>query len=153
MMLIETGRIGAATAPGNGGATRISRRALTVGLAVAGGAVALNGLGRAASGAASNPSGAPAPAPCASATPAAGAKVTIANFAFDPAEITVPVGATVTWTNQDDVPHTVTSDDKTTFGSSGLDTGDTFQFRFSKPGTYGYFCSIHPMMTGKVIVK
>jgi plastocyanin len=113
----------------------------------------LDGLGRVASGAALNLTGAPTPAACPVSTPAAGASVTIANFAFDPAEVTVPVGTTVTWTNQDDVPHTVTSDDKKTFGSSGLDTGDTFQFRFTKPGTYGYFCSIHPMMTAKVIVK
>ncbi|HEU5434441.1 MAG TPA: cupredoxin family copper-binding protein [Thermomicrobiales bacterium] len=153
MTQTEIIRNGAMDAPQSGGAPRISRRALAIALSVAGGAVALDGLGRAASGAGLNLSGAPSPAPCAASTPAAGASVTIANFAFDPAEITVPVGTTVTWTNQDDVPHTVTSDDKKTFGSAGLDTGDTFQFRFTKPGTYGYFCSIHPMMTAKVIVK
>jgi plastocyanin len=153
MTQMEVIRSGAASAPTKGGTTRFSRRALTVALAAAGGAVAFDGLGRAASGAALNLTGAASPAACPASTPAAGASVTIANFAFDPAEITVPVGTTVTWTNQDDVPHTVTSDDKKTFGSAGLDTGDTFQFRFTKPGTYGYFCSIHPMMTGKVIVK
>jgi plastocyanin len=66
----------------------------------------------------------------------------------------VPVGTTVTWTNRDDVPHTaVSTDDPKTFKSKVLDTDEKFSFTFSKAGTYPYFCSIHPKMTGKVIVQ
>jgi plastocyanin len=79
--------------------------------------------------------------------------VTIDNFTFNPGVITVPAGATVTWVNQDDIPHTVTSDDHTSFRSKPLDTGDKFSFKFTTPGTWSYFCSIHPHMVGKVIVK
>jgi amicyanin len=95
------------------------------------------------------PSSTSSPAP---ASPNAGDAVSIANFTFEPAVLTVSPGPTVTWTNHDDVPHTVTSVDKTTFASPGLDTDDTFSFRFTTPGTYAYFCTIHPMMTGKVVV-
>jgi len=84
---------------------------------------------------------------------AMGGEVKIDNFSFAPASLTVPVGATVTWTNRDDIPHTVVSDDKSTFKSKALDTDDTFSFTFAKPGTYGYFCSIHPKMTAKVVVQ
>ena len=86
---------------------------------------------------------------------AAGAPVTVKidNFTFDAATITVPVGTTVTWVNQDDIPHTVVSDDKTTFRSKVMDTDDKFSFTFNTPGSFGYFCSIHPHMTGKVVVK
>jgi plastocyanin len=76
----------------------------------------------------------------------------IANFTFAPRTITVPVGATVTWSNDDDVPHTVAATDGS-FRSRPLDTGDHYAVTFSKPGEHSYFCSIHPMMTGKVIVK
>ena len=62
-------------------------------------------------------------------------------------------GTTVTWVNEDDTPHTVVSDDRKTFRSKPLDTDDRFSFTFTTPGTYGYFCSIHPHMTGKVVVK
>ena len=79
-------------------------------------------------------------------------EVRIDNFSFGPAELTVPVGTTVTWTNRDDIPHTVVSIDKL-FKSKVLDTDQTFSFTFSKPGTYPYFCSIHPKMTGKVVVQ
>ena len=79
--------------------------------------------------------------------------VTIDNFNFSPAVITVPAGTTIRWTNRDDIPHTVVSDDKTTFKSKPLDTDEQFTYTFSKPGTYSYFCSIHPKMTGKVIVQ
>jgi plastocyanin len=78
--------------------------------------------------------------------------VMISNMTFAPQTITVAAGATVTWTNGDDLPHTVTAVDKT-FKSKPLDTGDTVSFTFAKPGEYAYFCSIHPMMTGKVVVK
>jgi plastocyanin len=80
------------------------------------------------------------------------AKVKIDNFSFSPATITVPAGTTVRWTNGDDIPHTVVSDEKT-FKSKVLDTDQEFTFTFSQPGTYAYFCSIHPHMTGKVVVQ
>jgi len=68
------------------------------------------------------------------------------------AELTVRVGTTVKWTNRDDIPHTVVSTDKV-FKSKVLDTDETFSFTFSAAGTYPYFCSIHPKMTGKVVVQ
>jgi plastocyanin len=81
-------------------------------------------------------------------------EVKIDNFSFGPAALTVPVGTTVTWTNRDDIPHTVvSSDDPKIFKSKVLDTDEKFSFTFSKAGTYPYFCSIHPKMTGKVIVQ
>ena len=83
---------------------------------------------------------------------AAEAKVTIDNFSFTPQEITVKPGTTVTWVNQDDVPHTVVSNDKK-FKSKALDTDDKFSFTFTDPGTYEYYCSVHPKMTAKVTVK
>jgi len=79
--------------------------------------------------------------------------VSIDNFNFSPAVITVAPGTTVHWTNRDDIPHTVVSDDKTTFKSKVMDTDEQFSFTFTKPGTYSYFCSIHPKMTGKVVVQ
>jgi len=80
--------------------------------------------------------------------------VKIDNFTFGPGTLTVPVGTTVTWTNKDDIPHTVVStDDSKTFKSKVLDTDEKFSFTFSKAGNYPYFCSIHPKMTGKVIVQ
>jgi plastocyanin len=83
---------------------------------------------------------------------ASSAEVKIDNFSFGPTTITVPAGTTVTWTNRDDIPHTVVSDDKV-FKSKVLDTDEKFSYNFAKPGTYGYFCSIHPKMTGKVVVQ
>jgi len=80
------------------------------------------------------------------------AEVKIDNFSFGPAALTVAVGTTVTWTNRDDIPHTVVSDDKV-FKSKVMDTDEKFSYTFTKPGTYGYFCSIHPKMTGKVVVQ
>jgi plastocyanin len=79
-------------------------------------------------------------------------EVKIDNFSFGPGTLTVPVGTTVTWTNRDDIPHTVVSTDGV-FKSKVLDTDEKFTFTFSKAGTYPYFCSIHPKMTGKVIVQ
>lgn len=81
------------------------------------------------------------------------AEVKIDNFSFGPQTITVPAGTEVTWVNQDDIPHTVVSDDKTTFKSQALDTDEKFSHTFSKAGTYNYFCSIHPKMTAKVVVQ
>src|ERR1700724_295752 len=83
---------------------------------------------------------------------ATSAEVKIDNFSFGPAAVTVAAGTTVTWTNRDDIPHTVVSDDKV-FKSKVLDTDEKFSFTFAKPGTYSYFCSVHPKMTGKVIVQ
>jgi plastocyanin len=82
----------------------------------------------------------------------ANAEVKIDNFSFGPQTITVPVGATVTWTNRDDIPHTVVSTDGV-FKSKVRDTDEKFSYTFSKAGTYSYFCSIHPKMTGKVVVQ
>jgi plastocyanin len=79
-------------------------------------------------------------------------EVKIDNFSFGPATLTVSAGTTVTWTNRDDIPHTVVSDDKV-FKSKVLDTEEAFSYTFSKPGTYPYFCSVHPKMTGKVVVQ
>lgn len=79
------------------------------------------------------------------------AKVTIDNFTFSPAELTVKTGTTVTWKNQDDIPHTVVSAGK--FKSGALDTDDSFSFTFTAPGDYTYFCSLHPHMTGMIRVE
>ena len=84
--------------------------------------------------------------------PAAAAEVEIDQFAFVPQRITVKAGTTVTWINEDDVPHTVASSNKL-FKSKALDTGDKFSFTFTTPGTYAYFCSVHPHMTGTVVVE
>ncbi len=90
--------------------------------------------------------------PVQAAAPAPAVTVAIGNFTFGPNSITVPAGATVTWVNKDDTPHTVTANDGA-FRSRTLDTDEQFSFTFAKPGEYLYFCSIHPMMTGKVVVK
>ena len=79
-------------------------------------------------------------------------EVKIDNFTFGPPELTVNAGTTITWTNRDDIPHTVVSTDKV-FKSKVLDTDERFSFTFTTPGTVTYFCSIHPTMTGKVVVK
>ena len=80
-------------------------------------------------------------------------EVKIDNFNFGPVTLTVPVGTAITRTNCDDIPHTIVStDDPKAFKAKVLDTDEKFSFTFSKPGTYPYFCSIHPKMTGKVIV-
>lgn len=83
---------------------------------------------------------------------AASQQVKIDNFCFTPQQLTIAQGTTVVWTNDDDVPHTVVGTRKE-FRSRALDTGDQFSFTFTKPGTYEYFCSVHPMMTGKIVVK
>jgi plastocyanin len=83
---------------------------------------------------------------------AANVAVKIDNFVFGPQTITVPVGTTVTWTNSDDIPNTVVSTEGA-FKSKVLDTDEKYSFTFSKAGTFPYFCSIHPKMTGKVVVQ
>jgi plastocyanin len=82
---------------------------------------------------------------------AAAQEVKIDNFSFGPATITVAAGTTVTWTNRDDIPHTVVSTGA--FKSKAMDRDEKFSYTFAKPGTYSYFCSIHPKMTGKVVVQ
>ena len=77
--------------------------------------------------------------------------VHIDNFVFEPAQLTVTVGQTVTWTNRDDIPHTVVCAGK--FRSKPMDTDGTFSFTFTAPGDYKYFCSLHPHMTGAVKVE
>ena len=79
-------------------------------------------------------------------------EVKIDNFAFAPQRIVVQAGTTVTWINADDAPHTVASSTKV-FKSGALDTEDKFSFTFTTPGTYEYFCSLHPHMTGTVVVE
>jgi plastocyanin len=78
--------------------------------------------------------------------------VKIGNFTFSPATLTVAPGTTVTWTNEDDIPHTIAAKNKA-FRSKTLDTDNQFSFTFTAPGEYEYFCSLHPHMIGKVIVK
>jgi plastocyanin len=85
-----------------------------------------------------------------STTPAV--EVNIDNFSFSPATIKVKAGTTVTWTNRDDIPHTVVANDKS-FKSKVLDTGEKFSFTATKPGSYPYFCSLHPKMTGTLVVE
>jgi plastocyanin len=82
----------------------------------------------------------------------ASAEVTIDNFVFGPQTVTVPVGTTVTWTNRDDIPHTVVSTEGV-FKSKVRDTDEKFSYTFTKAGTYPYYCSVHPKMTGTVVVK
>lgn len=84
--------------------------------------------------------------------PAPSPAVRIDNFTFTPAEITVPAGTAVTWINGDDIPHTVAATNNA-FRSKVLDTDQQYSFTFAKPGTYEYFCSLHPHMQGRVIVK
>ena len=93
--------------------------------------------------------------PCTSHADAASGASTIVmakDFMFAPTSLTVAAGSTVTWTNKDDEPHTVVSDSGL-FRSGALDTNEGFSFRFDKPGTYHYACSIHPRMVGTIIVR
>jgi plastocyanin len=83
---------------------------------------------------------------------AANAAVQIDNFVFGPQTLTVPVGTTVTWTNSDDIPHTSVSTEGV-FKSKVLDTDEKFTYTFTKAGTYPYYCTIHPKMTGKIVVQ
>jgi amicyanin len=78
--------------------------------------------------------------------------VGIDNFTFNPQTLTVKAGATVTWTNKDDIPHTVAAVNRQ-FKSKALDTDDGYSFTFTTPGTYAYFCSLHPHMTGTIVVE
>jgi len=82
-----------------------------------------------------------------------GNEVKIDNFSFTPPSLTVPIGTKVTWTNQDDVPHTVVSTEGKVLKSPVLDTDQKFSYTFTAAGTYPYYCSVHPKMTGKVVVQ
>jgi amicyanin len=89
--------------------------------------------------------------PADSPAPQAGTSVSISDFKFNPATLTVPVGTTVTWTNQDEEPHTVAAKDGS-FHSPGMDTHGTYSYKFTAPGSFDYICSIHPFMVGTVVV-
>jgi len=91
-------------------------------------------------------------APATSPSTAPAADIAIDNFTYSPATLTVKAGRTVTWVNHDDVPHTVTANDRS-FKSEPLDTDDRYSHTFTTPGTYHYFCAIHPHMTGEIIVE
>jgi plastocyanin len=78
--------------------------------------------------------------------------VMIDNFVFGPDKLTVKAGTTVTWTNRDDIPHTVASKDRL-FKSKVMDTDESYSFTFATPGEYTYFCSLHPHMTGIIVVE
>lgn len=98
--------------------------------------------------------GAAWPAPHRAAAAPSPGEVRISGFAFAPAVLTVARGTTVTWINKDDEPHTVTSErDPKVFASQALDTNESFTFTFRDPGTYRYFCSIHPHMQGMIVVQ
>jgi plastocyanin len=79
--------------------------------------------------------------------------VSIDNFVFTPPTLTVKAGTTVTWTNRDDIPHGIASDNNAFPRSKALDTDDSFSFTFTAPGTYKYFCYVHPHMTGTIVVE
>jgi len=81
------------------------------------------------------------------------AAISIDNFTFGPQTLTVKAGTTVTWTNKDDIPHAVAAADGTSFRSNALDTDDSYSFVFKTPGSYKYFCYIHPHMTGTIVVE
>jgi plastocyanin len=78
--------------------------------------------------------------------------VVIDNFVFSPERLTINAGTTVTWTNRDDIPHTVVAKNRL-FKSRAIDADDSFSFTFSTPGEYVYFCSLHPHMTGTIVVE
>jgi amicyanin len=79
--------------------------------------------------------------------------ITIDNFTFNPPTLQVKAGATITWTNRDDIPHGIASTGNAFARSQALDTNESFSFTFTKPGTYQYFCYIHPHMVGTIVVE
>jgi amicyanin len=112
------------------GTGRVARRTVLAHMLGAGGAVAIARLGFAADA----------------------AQVTIENFKFSPTPLSVAVGTTVTWTNRDDMPHSIVLPTLNVH-SSALDTDDSFSFRFQTAGTYDYVCGMHPFMHGQIIVR
>ncbi|MBN8735677.1 MAG: cupredoxin family copper-binding protein [Xanthomonadales bacterium] len=91
--------------------------------------------------------------PTTSTQPANTYQVAVTMFKFQPAKLQIPAGATVTWTNHDEEPHTVTSAGDGFKSSPALDTGDHYSAVFTRPGTYAYYCSVHPQMTGTIVVR
>ena len=83
----------------------------------------------------------------------AAAAISIDNFTFNPQSLTVKAGTTVTWTNKDDIPHGIAATNNAFKRSQALDTDDSYSFTFTTPGTYQYFCYIHPHMTGTIVVQ
>jgi amicyanin len=83
----------------------------------------------------------------------AAAAVSIDNFTFSPQQLTVKAGTTVTWTNKDDIPHGIAATGNAFKRSAAMDTDDNYSFTFTTPGTYQYFCYIHPHMTGTIVVE
>lgn len=79
-------------------------------------------------------------------------EVRVDNFSFAPETLSIPANSTITWVNKDDVPHVIASNDGL-FKSKALDTDDRYSYTFSKAGTYFYYCSIHPKMVGKIVVR
>jgi plastocyanin len=79
--------------------------------------------------------------------------VTIDNFSVTPAAVTVKAGTTVTWTNKDDIPHGIGATNNAFPRSKALDTDDSYSFTFTTPGTYQYFCYLHPKMVGSIVVE
>ena len=94
----------------------------------------------------------PTVTPAVATSSAAGPRIDIMQFKFSQPILTVPVGTTVTWTNEDEDAHTVTADDGQ-FASAGLDHGEAFSYRFTTPGTYAYHCALHPHMTARIVVR
>ena len=88
----------------------------------------------------------------AAAPPSPTVDLNIAKFAYAPKDITIAPGTKIVWTNRDETPHTVTSNDKS-FASKGLDTDDKFEHTFSSEGDFSYICTVHPFMTGVVHVR
>ena len=86
-------------------------------------------------------------------TQAPASAVAIDNFTFAPQTLTVKTGTVVTWTNRDDIPHGIAATDSTFTRSKALDTGDSYSFKFTTPGTYKYFCYVHPHMIGTIVVE
>jgi amicyanin len=78
--------------------------------------------------------------------------IAIDNFTFNPHTVTVKAGTTITWTNKDDIPHAIAAVGKQ-FKSKVMDTDNTYSFTFTTPGSYAYFCSLHPHMTGTIVVE
>src|SRR5829696_4170088 len=78
--------------------------------------------------------------------------VAIKDYEFSPPMLTIAPGTTITWVNEDESPHTVAENGKI-FRSAALDTGDRFSYTFAQPGEFDYYCTLHPMMVGKIVVK
>ena len=78
--------------------------------------------------------------------------IDISKFAFEPMEVTVAPGTKIIWTNKDETPHTVTSQDRT-FTSKAMDTDDTYEYTFNREGNFDYYCTVHPFMSGIVHVR